>query len=318
MRGFVTTGTIAGLVLVAGLALAKAPDTSLRPVARPGSGQVERAETAPPVPQSTASATRPETRPETGAQTVAKRPKSRPAQSAVTRRDERGHLEARKPQRDQEQVIVVAQPQQSTERRGLFRSLRPLLRPRAVGKKAIARKNELARGAVCGDVAIQGVEIGSVPGKLNGCGVIKAVKVREVSGVGLSQQAVMDCVTAKALKHWINNGMKPAVGNHGGGVARIRVAAHYACRTRNNQRGAKISEHGRGRAIDISGFTLRDGSTITVLTDWNKGGKGKALRNMHKSACGAFGTVLGPEANRYHLDHFHFDTARYRSGSYCR
>jgi len=28
--------------------------------------------------------------------------------------------------------------------------------------------------------------------------------------------------------------------------------------------------------------------------------------------------VLGPEAARYHQDHFHFDTARYRSGSYCR
>jgi len=30
------------------------------------------------------------------------------------------------------------------------------------------------------------------------------------------------------------------------------------------------------------------------------------------------GTVLGPEANRFHRDHFHFDTAEYRSGPYCR
>jgi hypothetical protein len=28
--------------------------------------------------------------------------------------------------------------------------------------------------------------------------------------------------------------------------------------------------------------------------------------------------VLGPNANSFHRDHFHFDTARYRSGSYCR
>jgi hypothetical protein len=42
------------------------------------------------------------------------------------------------------------------------------------------------------------------------------------------------------------------------------------------------------------------------------------MRRMHRGACGPFGTVLGPEADRYHQDHFHFDTARYRSGSYCR
>jgi hypothetical protein len=42
------------------------------------------------------------------------------------------------------------------------------------------------------------------------------------------------------------------------------------------------------------------------------------MRRAHKTACGPFGTVLGPNADRYHQDHFHFDTARYRSGSYCR
>ncbi len=112
--------------------------------------------------------------------------------------------------------------------------------------------------------------------------------------------------------------MRPAVKRRGGGVVSIRVAAHYACRTRNSQPGAKISEHGRGRAIDIAAFTLRNGSTISVLDGWGKRRDGKVLRRMHKAACGPFGTVLGPDANRFHRDHFHFDTARYRSGSYCK
>ncbi len=298
IRRLAITGTFIGLTLVAGLAMAEAPERSLRPVARPGSLQIGIAQ------------------PARHTTTKAKRPEARPEKITSSSRDERGHRTA--PKSRQNKTLAVLQPEPRTERRGLFRSLRPLLRPRAVGKRAVARKNELARGAVCGDVAIQGAEIGAVRGKLNGCGLIKGVKVREVSGVALSQNAVMDCVTAKALKSWINTGMKPAVGNRGGGVSRIRVVAHYACRTRNNQRGAKISEHGRGRAIDIAGFTLRDGSTITVLTDWNKGDKGQTLRHMHKTACGTFGTVLGPESNRFHQDHFHFDTARYRSGSYCR
>jgi hypothetical protein len=104
----------------------------------------------------------------------------------------------------------------------------------------------------------------------------------------------------------------------GGGLKTLRVAAHYACRTRNNQKGARISEHGKGRAIDISAFKLADGTEVSVLKHWNTQRFSSAMRQMHKGACGPFGTVLGPNADRFHQDHFHFDTARYRSGSYCK
>lgn len=42
------------------------------------------------------------------------------------------------------------------------------------------------------------------------------------------------------------------------------------------------------------------------------------LRNIYKNACALFGTVLSPEANKAHRDHFHLDAARYRKGSYCQ
>ena len=42
------------------------------------------------------------------------------------------------------------------------------------------------------------------------------------------------------------------------------------------------------------------------------------LRSAHRTACKIFGTVLGPEANNTHRDHFHVDLARRRLGSYCR
>lgn len=42
------------------------------------------------------------------------------------------------------------------------------------------------------------------------------------------------------------------------------------------------------------------------------------LKGLHKSACDMFGTVLGPEANRAHEDHFHFDLAPRRRSAYCR
>lgn len=197
-------------------------------------------------------------------------------------------------------------------------SIRPNLRPDSMVQKAMAQQRARARGAVCGDPDIQGETVGFVPGRLSACGIQDAVKVRSVAGITLSQSAVIDCRTAKALKTWVTKGMKPAIGNRGGGVSQIRVAAHYACRTRNSQPGAKVSEHGKGRAIDISGFRLRDGSEITLIQGWDRRDTGSILRKMHKRACGIFGTVLGPDSDRFHKDHFHFDTARYRSGSFCR
>lgn len=206
-----------------------------------------------------------------------------------------------------------ATPQQSPK----F-SLRPLFRSRKARQAAREQERLLKRGAVCGDLNIQGKVVGRVPGRIAGCGVENAVRISSVSGVTLSTGAVMDCGTAQALNTWITSSAKPALAKKGGGLTSIKVAAHYACRTRNNRKGAKISEHGKGRAIDISAFNLRDGSSVSVLKGWNASSTSNALRLMHKGACGPFGTVLGPDADRYHKDHFHFDTARYRSGSYCK
>lgn len=193
------------------------------------------------------------------------------------------------------------------------RSLRPQRRAPAVERSAQVNRTRRLRGAVCGTTAIQGEPVGPVPGKLAGCGVADAVRVHEVSGVRLSPPAVITCDTARALNTWVQKGLKPAFRRRGP-VVEMRVAAHYACRTRNNRPGARISEHGRGKAIDLSAFVMKDGEVVTVLNGWKKGTTYRPLSRAHRAACGPFGTVLGPEADRYHRDHFHFDTARHRGG----
>lgn len=45
--------------------------------------------------------------------------------------------------------------------------------------------------------------------------------------------------------------------------------------------------------------------------------KSEFLRAVHAAACRRFGTVLGPEANEAHRNHFHLDMAERRSGSFC-
>lgn len=197
--------------------------------------------------------------------------------------------------------------------------LRPQARPGSIAQQAMAQRQQRQRGAVCGDLSIQGEEVGPVPGRIPGCGIERAMRITSVAGIALSQSALMDCGTAKALKSWIEKAAVPAFRSKGGGLARLRVAAHYVCRTRNSQTGARISEHGKGRAIDISAFYLQNGAAVTVAEGWHAGGsQSRALRKAHQGACGPFGTVLGPESDRFHRDHFHFDTARYRSGPFCR
>jgi hypothetical protein len=52
--------------------------------------------------------------------------------------------------------------------------------------------------------------------------------------------------------------------------------------------------------------------------DVRKTAEGRFLRQLHKGACGFFGTVLGPEANEAHRDHFHFDLAQRRHSALCQ
>ena len=46
--------------------------------------------------------------------------------------------------------------------------------------------------------------------------------------------------------------------------------------------------------------------------------EGKFLQAVHADACETFGTVLGPEANYAHHDHFHLDLASRRTSNFCQ
>ena len=172
------------------------------------------------------------------------------------------------------------------------------------------RENASKAGSVCGVAAIKGEDIARIGSKVGGCGVENPVRVTSVAGVRLSQAATVDCSIAKALNSWVDEVAQPAFD---GKLVELQVAAHYICRSRNNIKGAKISEHGKGRAIDISAFILSNGKVLTVAQNYNK-----LLRRIYKAGCGYFKTTLGPGSDGYHEDHFHFDTSARKGGAYCR
>ena len=174
-----------------------------------------------------------------------------------------------------------------------------------------SKKKATKKGSVCGIAEIKGSELPDIGSKTKGCGIDDPVKVTSISGVTLNPAATISCPTAEALKTWIEKGMRPAFGNKD--VVELRIFGSYSCRTRNNKKGAKISEHGRGKALDIGAFVLATGEVWTIASNYNK-----IIRKAHKAACGIFGTTLGPGSDGYHEDHLHFDIAHYNNGSYCR
>lgn len=155
----------------------------------------------------------------------------------------------------------------------------------------------------------------------NGCRVTNAWAVTSLGSVRFDETATMTCGMADPLKTWLEDVVQPtAQRSFGESVISVDIAASYACRPRNNKRGAKMSEHGFGNAIDIASFTLESGRKITVLEGWRgRRDERRFLRTVHGEACGQFHTVLGPDSGRSHRDHFHLDLQNRANGStYCR
>ena len=94
----------------------------------------------------------------------------------------------------------------------------------------------------------------------------------------------------------------------------------YACR--NIAGTGRRSAHSRAEAIDVSAFILTDGRRVSVLNDWDHGSAEdrQFLRTVHRSACRRFATVLGPDYNAAHRNHFHLEqSGSAQSGSrFCR
>ncbi|MBC6443241.1 MAG: extensin family protein [Rhodobacteraceae bacterium] len=206
-----------------------------------------------------------------------------------------------------------------------MRSLRPRYRPDSLHtalpvtntRTRTETTRYAKRGSVCGIRGLRGRHVAPVRGK-GGCGISNAVRITEVDGVALTREVLIGCDAARQLYNWVNKQARPIVGRRGGGLSGIQMIAGYSCRTRNSRKGAGLSEHARGKAVDIAGFVLKNGEIMSVLRDWSGSSHAQTLRRLHRSACGPWGTVLGPNSDRFHKDHFHFDTAKHRGGAYCR
>jgi hypothetical protein len=157
------------------------------------------------------------------------------------------------------------------------------------------------------------------------CGMDRPIYITAVAqgAVAMKPQATLACPATAAFEGWLANVVQPAAMQwFGQQVVAVHQMSTYACRPRNNQRGAKVSEHAFGNAIDVGGFTLADGREIKVVSGWNGAVEEQGFFHaVHAGACGRFRTVLGPGSDRFHYNHIHLDLALHDARgarSYCR
>jgi hypothetical protein len=149
-------------------------------------------------------------------------------------------------------------------------------------------------------------------GSSGGCGIDMAIELN-ASTASLSRPATLGCPLAVALNDFERQVLQPMAQRHfGQHVARIHHFGAYACRARSGNAG-RLSEHAKGRAIDVSGFELADGTVIRVKDDWrNSGARSQFLHEVSRGACDIFQVVLSPNHDSAHHDHLHFDIGRWR------
>ncbi len=153
-----------------------------------------------------------------------------------------------------------------------------------------------------------------------GCSKLGTVQLSAIPGdasqFSISNIGAVQCNTATKFSNWARFGVDRAARQIlGSSLKRIETMGSYACR--NIAGSSRRSAHATAGAIDVSAFILEDGRRVSLKDDWHGGTRAERefLRVVHRSACKRFGTVLGPDYNRAHEDHFHLESGE---RSFCR
>ncbi|MFL0356030.1 extensin family protein [Erythrobacter sp. GH1-10] len=199
---------------------------------------------------------------------------------------------------------------------------KPVSSPRRVASAPTAIVPRRADAACIADLTSAGARFSALPDTYAGpgCNKLGTVQLSALSGdmsqFGVSNIGPVQCRTAQAFNAWARFGVDRAARQLlGSRLERIETMGSYACR--NVAGSDRRSAHATAGAIDVSAFVLEDGRRISLTDDWHGGtpAEREFLRVVHKSACKRFGTVLGPDYNRAHEDHFHLEGT---GAQFCR
>ena len=140
------------------------------------------------------------------------------------------------------------------------------------------------------------------------CPLINTLRVQG-SEVALSSSFLASCRLAVSFALFDRHVLQPAAQTvYGQAVTRVDHLGSFACRNVYNRDKGRLSQHASADALDIAGFRLADGRTVSVLKDWPKDNQdARFLRQVRDGACDLFSVVLSPDYNAAHRNHFHVD-----------
>lgn len=149
-----------------------------------------------------------------------------------------------------------------------------------------------------------------------GCSARGALRLNDI-GTATTNLGPMTCPLARNFAAWVRHAVRPAARRvWGQDVVRVETFGTYSCRNIYGGRSGRLSQHAHANAIDVSAFVLDDGRRITLLDGWEGDDRSREfLRLIRTSACRRFPTVLSPDYNAAHANHFHFDMS---GNGFCR
>ena len=147
------------------------------------------------------------------------------------------------------------------------------------------------------------------------CGLQSPLSLEAVSANGrsipLSSKIITDCGMATALPAWAAEVDTYLMAHDKTQIDTIDVSTNYECRNVDHEKTGNLSFHSFADALDIMGFKLKDGRTISIAPGFN-GTLAEGSQILHfarDAACTHFMTVLSPDADSFHQDNMHLDLA---------
>lgn len=152
------------------------------------------------------------------------------------------------------------------------------------------------------------------------CGAPQVVAyLRGPGSISYDPPPLLTCGMALALASYERIVQEEAARVFSSPVVRIEQIGTYNCRGIVRFKGI-ISEHSYANAVDLTRFIFRNGKSVSVLGDFDKGDgsptkpAGDFLRAISQRGEDEeiFSNVLTPFWDAAHKNHFHLDLARYR------
>jgi hypothetical protein len=147
------------------------------------------------------------------------------------------------------------------------------------------------------------------------CGIQSPLEISAVSANGrsipLNAKVITDCGMATAFPAWVAEVDSYLKAHDKTAIDTINLSTSYQCRNVDNAKTGNLSFHAFADALDVMGFKLEDGRTISIAPGFNgTPGQGRDILHFARdAACTHFMTVLSPDADSFHQDNMHLDLA---------